>query len=326
MQQHLEIKRVQNSFGRLTIVLLFAALVALNVTVAAAADTPKILKQVPLNNEIPSLTVAKGPDLQVTDFQVDTLPAGQKDLHGNTHPADRFYFVWIVRNMGNAIAHSSKFKVTYTVLSGSPTGTENLAYEQGIPQLWPNPETVSGAHVVWNSPPFVTPESPVTFRFRAEIDFNDEAEETKENNNVLIKEITVPPGQFKIAPRLDMKKIERRQEIPGIEPLKPVTIQYPKPGQIFTAPARITPVVLGGGKVHYILKQKVKGRWTILKPVATPSLTITEPGSYCLAAAPEDKTAPESKCVAFEVKAKRVQLKPETAPLRTTTPPVRSLE
>ncbi len=256
-----------------------------------------------------------GPDLQVTDFELDILPAGQKDMEGNTYSEMRYYFVWTVRNMGDKIATVSKFKVTSQVLSGSATGAGHLAYTADIKQLWPNPNQISGAQKIWNTEPFAAPESPVTFRFRATADHLGDVKEKNEANNVLVKDVTVPQLMFSTPPPGVLKKeLTFQQETQGLDSLKPVIISYPSQGQVFTVPANITPRVQGGGKVRYTLKKKVNGRWVAQKPVATPKLQITDPGFYCLVADPESKTAAASKCVPFEVKARRTGLQPKAVP------------
>jgi hypothetical protein len=205
-------------------------------------------------------------------------------------------------------------------LSGSPTGTGNLAYEANIKQLWPNPNQISGAQNVWNHPPLAPPDTPVTFRFRAEVDPQDAVHEKNEGNNVLVKEITVSKYMLTVPPPGGIKKKLRLQaENRKLKRPKQSKVRYPRQGQVFIAPARFSPRVQGLEKVRYTLKKKVKGRWIVQKPVNLNRLNITVPGFYCLTAMPENQPGAMSECVPFEVKAKKVRLKPKSTP-RTTAP------
>jgi hypothetical protein len=273
---------------------------------------PGSLQQIPADT---GMVEMHGPDLQVTDFEVEVLPAGQPDLNGHTYPTKRYYFVWTVRNMGDEIAAASKLRVTFEMLSEDPIDTTGLNYWADIKQLWPKPNQISGAQKAWNQPPFAPPPSSVFFLFRAEIDPANEVTEKNEANNVLIIDnFELSSLTLTAPPHVPIKEFTLQQETQNLKTLRPLTVLYPKQGQVFFAPARIKPRVLGANKVRYILKKQVKGRWLTLKPVDKAWLAIKAPGRYCLAAAPEGQDPAPGKCIVFDVKAKKTHLKTKHPP------------
>lgn len=114
------------------------------------------------------------PDLAITKFE--TVP----QLVGG---AEHWYFVWTIQNLGAAIAPPSHLRVSCETETKQPCDLPGLSSVYSVPQLWPAPETVAGAHTIWNSPAIAIPKG-TTLNIRAEI---QAASTDNVRNNVLVR-------------------------------------------------------------------------------------------------------------------------------------------
>ena len=106
----------------------------------------------------------------------------------------RWYFVWTVRNKGNAIAPPSKLHVTCQTEDGSNC-VGGIAGTYSIPQLWPKrgPNDPTGAHKVWNDPPVALPPG-AKLGFRATIDTGSNPDIPM--NNTVVREFVADATPF----------------------------------------------------------------------------------------------------------------------------------
>jgi len=246
-----------------------------------------------------------GPDLAVSDFEIEVLMPGEKDLHGNTYAKKQYYFVWTVKNMGDQIAVTSKINVGCWVIGGS-AGCN--AYTKDVKQLWPQPDQVSGAQKFWNDPPFPEPEGPVTLRLRAEVDPDKIISETDETNNTRMKDVSFPL-KLAVAPQDAKRLIKDELKIkPGAQVMKDLGfpfIQSLKPGEVFNTPARFTLKTKHhpAHRVLYVLKKKTGNQYREIRRSQNPHFTIIQPGKYCVSPVYDLKGARSGECIEFEVKA-----------------------
>jgi hypothetical protein len=104
----------------------------------------------------------------------------------------RWHFVWTIRNKGNAIAPPSKLHVTCQTEDGNNC-LSGISGTYSIPQLWPKPNDVSGAHKVWNDPPVALPPG-AKIRLKATIDTGSNPEIA--TNNTAIREFVADATPF----------------------------------------------------------------------------------------------------------------------------------
>lgn len=129
------------------------------------------------------------PDLKITTFAAESkIVEGQK----------RWHFVWTVRNIGEAIAPASQLRISCTNENGSPCALPGISGTYGIPQLWPKPDEVSGAHQIWNETAVAVPPGS-RLNLKAEI-LADAADDP--SNNVMLSQFRaddtplIPPDQL----------------------------------------------------------------------------------------------------------------------------------
>ncbi len=181
------------------------------------------------------------PDLVVDKFEVATVLPGEPNVDGVTYTTKRLYFVWYVRNRGNAVSNPTILKVSCTneqprSSSQCPPG---LTRDYDIVTLWPRPDEISGTQVVWNSPSVPAPEKGVTYRFTAQVNPKRDIKEITYSNNVLNTHYTegeiqhlLAAGQFHGI--VEKEKSAKRVALPDSSPL-----EKPKPA---IQPGSVTPL------------------------------------------------------------------------------------
>ncbi len=181
------------------------------------------------------------PDLVVDKFEVATILPGEPNVDGVTYTTKHLYFVWYVRNRGNAVSNPTTLKVSCTNEQPRPSVQcpPGLSKDYDIVTLWPRPDEISGAQVVWNSPAVPAPDKGVTYRFSAQVNPKRDIKEITYSNNVLNTHYTegellhlLPAGQFHSI--VEKEKNANRAAITDI-----ATLEKPKPG---IQPGSVTPI------------------------------------------------------------------------------------
>jgi hypothetical protein len=128
------------------------------------------------------------PDLVVDKFEVAVIKPGEPNVDGKIYDHKRLFYVWYVRNGGNAVSNPTTLKVTCTKEQAGSSGPcpPGLTKNYDIVTLWPRPEEISGCQVIWNSPSVPAPEEGVTYKFTAVVNPSPRTvkEITYENNTL----------------------------------------------------------------------------------------------------------------------------------------------
>jgi hypothetical protein len=310
--------------------------------------------KLPPGTVIPQL-IPDGPDLVVSDLEVEAVLPGQNAIDGSVSNQLRWHFVWTVRNQGNEIAPATQLKATCEQPPfGQCVGGISATYN--IPQLWPNPNEISGAHKVWNNTPLVVPPG-LNYMLRAEADWGNKVAEQNEQNNKYSKmyqtqsEPSVDP-QAMDASKMTPKstgfappggglgtRVQRAVPVqPTLVPkhsgptpavkagrlaLASPRITYPRNNQTFSAPARFTAKATypEGRKVVYRLKRL--NNWTLIQQSSSGRFANIPVGGYCVEAAYANLVPKLAGCagVRIRVLARKAMQAPAVPRSRATTQP-----
>lgn len=162
------------------------------------------------------------PDLVVDKFEVAVILPGEPNVDGKVYTEKRLFFVWYVRNRGNAVSNPTTLQVSCTKEQAGSSGPcpPGLMKNYNIVTLWPKPDEISGCQVVWNSPAVPAPEKGITYKFSAVVNPSQNPKETTYENNVLNSQyprnLYLQAGQFhKI---VEMEKRGKRGIFASVSP------------------------------------------------------------------------------------------------------------